>query len=180
MLTQIEVKKLFYYDRKSGKLIRKVDVNNFHGFKGSIVGSKHTGGYLTVCVEGKTRYVHRLVWLFHKGFLPEHGLDHINRSKTDNRIENLREASKQCNSRNSGNTKANKSGIKGVYWSKAANKWVAQIAVQKKTYYLGSFSDFTEAVCHRLAAEQCFDWSRCNSKSAARKYVDLTIRGKNG
>ena len=38
-------------------------------------------------------------------------------------------------------------------------------------YHLGIFTDFTEAVAHRLSSEQCLNWSNCDSFSPAFKHI---------
>ncbi len=62
-------------------------------------GSFDKDGYLIIKVKGKQFKAHRIVWLLNYGEFPLYELDHINKIKTDNRIENLRESSRfeQCN-----------------------------------------------------------------------------------
>lgn len=48
----------------------------------------------------------------------------------------------------------NTSGVRGVYWSKRQNKWVAQITFQGKTKHLGSFKTIEEAASVRKHAEE--------------------------
>ena len=63
--------------------------------------SDDTYGYDTVCLEGKTRKVHRLVastFLQNPEKHPQ--IDHINRNRKDNRVENLRYASRSENINN--------------------------------------------------------------------------------
>lgn len=55
-------------------------------------GSLDRDGYLIIKVKGKQYKAHRIVWLLHHGDFPNGEIDHINRIRTDNRIENLREA----------------------------------------------------------------------------------------
>ena len=59
----------------------------------------HQTGYLVCNYDGQRIYVHRLTWYLHYGYWPKR-LDHINRIKTDNRIENLREATAEQSSQN--------------------------------------------------------------------------------
>lgn len=63
------------------------------------LGSKDKDGYLILKVKGKRLKAHRVAWLLNYGEFPEGEIDHINRDRTDNRIENLRIASRtlQCN-----------------------------------------------------------------------------------
>jgi hypothetical protein len=83
-----------------------------------------------------------------------------------------------CNLRNTGNNKANKSGVKGVNWTKNMNKWLVYITINYKQNKLGYFNEFDEAVCVRLMTEQCLNWEGCDSCSPAYKYVTKNIQGK--
>jgi len=147
------------------------DVRRSGATKGRVAGKVLPDGYRYVRVDGKWRLAHRIVWLHQKGYLPENGLDHINRNRSDNRLCNLREASKACNMRNAGNPMNNTSGVKGVSFDSSRKKWLAHIMVSKKLYNLGRTADFGEAVLLRFAAEQCLGWESCDANSPARKYA---------
>lgn len=67
---------------------------------GSKVKSKTSDGYLAVCLKGKQYKAHRVAWFLYHGEWPEDQIDHINRVKTDNRIDNLRCVSHQENQMN--------------------------------------------------------------------------------
>ena len=58
---------------------------------GTQAGTLVPGGYRKVRVNGKFLQENRVVWVWHHGEIPQ-GLvvDHINRNRSDNRIENLR------------------------------------------------------------------------------------------
>ena len=43
--------------------------------------------------------------------------------------------------------------------------------ISYKTHHIGRYDDFDEAVCHRIAIEQCLGWSGCDSSSPAYRYV---------
>jgi hypothetical protein len=87
---------------------------------------------------------------------PPHEIDHINECKSDNRICNLRKATSGENKQNVTLKKNNKSGAKGVVWCTTKNKWKAQIGKNKKSYSLGYFFDFEDAVKARKMAENEF------------------------
>ena len=53
--------------------------------------------------------------------------------------------------------KSNTSGYNGVYYNRRSGKWAAQITFKKKTYYLGSYLEITEAVKARHRAEEMYD-----------------------
>lgn len=176
-LTQERLKELFDY-REDGNLIWKKPEKRQHAKIGDIAGFTNSDGYIVTWINKKQHYNHRLIWCWHHGYFPEGLLDHKDRIKHHNWIDNLKEASKQCNARNTGNPKDNTSGVKGVIKTENGKKWYSQIWV-KKMYNLGSFEDFDEAVCHRLAAEQCLNWSNCDSNSPAYLWVKNNIQNKN-
>jgi hypothetical protein len=168
MITQGYVKELFHY--KDGNLFWKVRRQGVRF--GNVVGTLHSSGYLSVVVDRKDYLVHRLVFLYHFGYMPENDIDHIDRNRSNNKIENLREVSKSCNSRNSMQQNSTSSGVKGLSWHKRDQKWQVHIAVHGTRKYLGYYSDFTEAAAHRLAAEQCLDWGSCDSSSPAHQFME--------
>jgi len=170
MITQKELKKFVRYDHKIGIFIRVKKTNNRHSV-GDIAGSKFKNGYIYIWINKKRYTAHRLAFLYMEGYFPENDIDHIDRNRSNNKWDNLREVSRSCNVKNSKLNSRNNSGIKGVSWHKQAQKWVTDIYTNKKSKYLGVFKDFDEAVCHRLAAEQCLNWSGCDSNSSAYKYV---------
>jgi hypothetical protein len=176
LVTQERLKELLHYDPLTGVFIRLVDVGN-RVKAGQIINRKDSYGYSVVGVDGKRYLAHRLAWLYVYGYLPENDIDHIDRVRHHNWISNLREVSRACNQRNTGNPKDNTSGTKGVVWNKAVGKWQASVMVNGKQVYLGQHTNFTEAACHRLAAEQAEDWAGCDSSSPAYIFVRDNIQG---
>jgi HNH endonuclease/AP2 domain len=116
---------------------------------GSTAGSVTARGYVRICLN-KNRYsAHRLAWLIVHGDLPKGELDHINGIRSDNRLINLRPATRQQNGMNMKNSGRNKTGYKGVY-RRSSGKWAAQIMVGGKTKTLGAFQtpqDAHKAYC---------------------------------
>lgn len=53
-------------------------------------------------------------------------------------------------------SKANTSGVRGVYFNKQRKKWVAQIMLRGKCHYLGGYDSFNEAVQARKRGEKMF------------------------
>lgn len=108
---------------------------------------KKNKGYIYIEIEGKSYSAHRLAWFYVNGTWPKHIIDHINGNKSDNRIENLREATNGQNRANSKTT--NKHGLKGVRrlpWMKETDKcWQASIKYNKKVIYLGCYHTKEEA-----------------------------------
>lgn len=172
-----EVRRLFDYDWVTGKLIWKVKPSkNIH--KGSVVNGGVKCGYSKVGINGVRYKTHRIVWIWHNGYDSEHFIDHIDKDKLNNSIENLREVNKQCNMRNSSVRLTTKTGIKGVYPAHGKDGlFVAQIIVNGRATYLGRSSDIVEVACHRLAAEQCLGWLDCDKDSSAYNFVIGAING---
>jgi len=110
---------------------------------GKLAGSK-TNDYKRVAFYGKEYYLHRIIFMMHKGYMPKF-IDHIDNNKSNNKIENLREASHSQNQWNHKLRSDNKSGIKGVSWANRDKSWKAQCYVNGKQYQLGYFKDLNEA-----------------------------------
>jgi hypothetical protein len=168
MITQDYVRELFHY--KDGGLFWKTHRKGVRA--GSMAGTRCSNGYLHATIDRKLYLAHRLIFLYHHGYLPENDIDHIDRNRSNNKIENLREVSKSCNSRNSMQQNSTSSGVKGITWNKHTQKWKAHIATDGTSKYLGYYSDFTEAVAHRHAAEQCLNWGSCDSSSPAHQFME--------
>lgn len=143
MLTQERIQHLFTYDHKNGLLIR--NFTRGHALVGTSSSAKDKDGYGVIGIDGKLYRTHRVVWLYVHGNFPNGYLDHINRNKADNRIENLREVSKAQNRENIDKAKSNQSGFKGVWLHKQTKKWCASIGYKGKNIHLGSFSSIEEA-----------------------------------
>lgn len=119
------------FDYKDGELYWKVNKTT-RNLIGKRVGS-FAHGYKTVMVDGKNWRIHRLVYLMHHGHLPKM-IDHINNDRSDNRIENLREANDNQNAHNQMMRPDNITGVKGVSWNNARQTWVVRVNYMKRTY----------------------------------------------
>jgi len=126
----------------------------------------HSRGYATAYAGGGRRdqkYVlmHQLI------VSSEADIDHRNGNKLDNRKQNLRPATR---SQNNANRKAqpHSSKYKGVRWHRQNKKWTAQIGVDGKSKYLGSFVSEEEAaqVYDRAAIELYGAFAKVNLEAA--------------
>jgi len=88
-----------------------------------------------------SKRVHRLVAMAFLDLQSGQDVDHINRDRTDNRLENLRTATR---SQNLCNSPARRNGLKGT--RPKGNRWQAQITINGKAAHLGSYT--TEAEAH--------------------------------
>ncbi len=146
---------------------------SFNIFNGNFLG-KEAGGLTrsdlpqwAVRIDGSLIYRSLIVWALCKGEWlkwPQR-IDHENRNRLDDRIENLRIATQSQNMANAELRSTNTSGYKGVHWDNRAKKWVAQIKVNYKLKYLGSFDD--PAYAHAVyvkAAKEAFGEYACDGK----------------
>ena len=148
------IKEHLLYNKNTG--IFYWNVNRQKIQKGSIAGGLSGEGYIQIRVLGKKMGAHRMAWLLHYGTLPKNQLDHINEIKTDNRIENLREATHSQNMRNYTHNVKNTSGYKNVVWSKKSSKWQVGLRVNGKKKHIGLFNSINEAVEAAQSARQQF------------------------
>ena len=106
------------------------------------VGFVNSGGYLCIRYKGDNYKVHRIIWAMHHGDTNLQ-IDHINRCRSDNRIENLRAVTPSANKFNSN---------RGVTWMKQVNKW----RVQWGTNHVCLADDLFEAWCIRKSKEASY------------------------
>jgi len=119
---------------------------------GQIAGGGHVKGYRRIRVDGLLYLAHRLAWLFVHGDFPILDIDHIDRNRDNNAIENLRVATTSLNCANSRHRRNNTSGFKGVEWRKAKQKWHAGIMVDGRRLHLGTFDTPEAAHAAYMAA----------------------------
>lgn len=136
MITTAKVKELFDY--QDGNLIWKK--SNRNGWIGKTAGNLQENGYVVIKLNNKFYKAHRLVWLWHGKELPA-SLDHINRNRADNRIENLRASEAYENSSNRTMAVNNVSGCRNVTWHKRLQKWVVVVSSQGKRFSFGCYKD---------------------------------------
>lgn len=146
-LSQDRLKDLFGYNADTGLFYRKKKRSGC-SFKKPPGNPSH--GYIRIQIDGVSYQAHRLAWLYFYGEWPETDLDHINGDRSDNRIVNLRLATR---SQNLMNMRTRRRGLKGVYFDKRQQRWCARIHIEYKTIWLGSHKTEEEAhAAYQLAA----------------------------
>lgn len=151
LITQEIVKSLMEYNPETGVCTwRERGVPSFDAkFAGGRAGTIQTDKYgkkrRQVSVKGKLYKEHRVIWLYMTGHMPDDEIDHINHDATDNRWENLREATRHENAKNLSMSSLNTSGFPGVRWEEKRGKWYARIRVNKAERSLGRFDDLENA-----------------------------------
>lgn len=154
-LTADTLRSVLHYDQETGIFTWKVSTSN-RVKVGAVAGCPDGRGYLMIRVQSRLYLAHRLAWLYVSGTWPTDQLDHVNRVRTDNRIENLREVTNKQNGQNKSKSSNNTSGHTGVYWHKSYSKWQACIKHNQKLIHLGYFTDIEDAIAARKAAEKLY------------------------
>jgi hypothetical protein len=119
---------------------------------GAPAGCITSKGYRVLCIEGRNYPAHRIAWAIVHGAWPADEIDHINHARDDNRIVNLREASRAENCQNRSLPKNNSSGQIGVHFHTGSGLWVARAMVGGRRQHMGAFTLRDAAVACRKAA----------------------------
>jgi hypothetical protein len=166
------LRKLFRYDSVSGKLYWRERTPDMFvsgkrnadwcckiwnsNYAGKEANNPHNFGYSCVSLAGNKYFSHRIIMFLEHEVDSKEEIDHINGNKADNRICNLRFATKSQNSMNTNNRKNNKSGVKGVHFNSYHKIWDCRMMVNKKVIHLGYYKNFNDAVNARKLAENKF------------------------
>ncbi len=116
--------------------------------EGSVAGRLDKDGYVLIGLNYREYRAHRLAWFYFYEKWPDTELDHKNRNRRDNSIDNLREATHSQNLANS-TRGASVESPRGVYWDAVHSKWVAKCGWQGKTYFLGRYRLLEDAEAAR-------------------------------
>lgn len=135
-MNQQTVKEWLLYDKATGVFtwLKKPSRGRLAGNR---AGCKKDN-YRRIKLLGKWYYEHRLAWMYVTGEWPDPEVDHLNGHGTDNRWDNLREATSLINKQNRHCArKDSSSGLIGAMPNK--NGWMARIKVNGKNHHLGTF-----------------------------------------
>ena len=166
ILSQEKLLKLFDYDSETGCLIWvNRPIEHFAGerhFKawntrhaGKLAGAFGVDGYTSVLIRKERFLAHRIIWVHQYGDVDDFHLfeiDHINRDRSNNRLNNLRLVTTEINLKNHPRRKDNTSGVTGVGWSKYKRMWFARINYDRKDKFLGYFQTIEAATSARIDA----------------------------
>ncbi len=121
---------------------------------GTIAGNMERG-YLRIRLDKVIYYAHRLAWMYVHGEFPQDDTDHINGNRADNRICNLRPATRAQNMQNQIAARGNgKSGYLGVCWNRVNRKWEANIKAEGRPRRIGLFDNPADAHAAYVAAKK--------------------------
>lgn len=154
MISREKLQELLHYDPETGWFTWRVKRNAHGGAKqpGDRAGYKAPTGYRFINTQGRPYKEHRLAWLYVHGEWPSGEIDHANRNPGDNRLVNLRVATRSQNAANMVGARRAASGFKGVYKHKNGQSWFSQISVASRSKFLGRFPTPEEAHAAYVAA----------------------------
>jgi hypothetical protein len=138
-LTVERLREVIAYDQETGLFTWRVTLSPIAQAGKQAGCTRSTRGYRKIRIDGRLFPAHRLAWLYVTGRWPVACIDHRNLDPSDNRFDNLREATP---SQNMFNMRGQKSAfpLKGVHRGTVTGKaWRSCISAGKKAIHLGSF-----------------------------------------
>ena len=151
-ITAARLREILHYDPETGVFTNLVQRGNAK--PGIRLGSITPYGYSVIPIYGTNYMAHRLAWLYVHGTWPDADVDHINGSRADNRLGNLRDVSREMNLQNIKCVSKAVSGFRCVYPTRDPNRWYAQISVKNKIRHLGTFGSREEASAAYIDAKR--------------------------
>ena len=142
-ITPEELHRIFHYNPETGDLSWRVGCRKITA--GTTITCVRPDGYRVVGVGYTTYRAHRIIWAMQTGAWPTETIDHKNGVRSDNRWENLREATKSQNNVNKIASKKSKTGVRGVTVCNKTGHFYSRINFEKKSYYLGYYRTLEEA-----------------------------------
>jgi hypothetical protein len=154
------LRELFSYNPETGELLWRPrpgstwGINSWNAkYPGKRAGTLVNGYWMVGLPEAGIFLAHRVIWKMVYGSDPQAFLDHINGDRSDNRLANLREATRSDNAQNKPTQRNNTSGFSGVHWVRRCKKWQSRIGIGGKKVVLGLFTSPEEAYQAYLGAK---------------------------
>jgi hypothetical protein len=155
MITYEQAVSRFFYFSDTGQVF---DIHT--GVAAGRIEVNHGTSYQKISAFGTTVRGHQIAWLLFYRCWPEGEIDHIDGDGLNNRVGNLRDATRSENQRNQRPGKRNKSGILGVSWHSPTKSWQSSMWVGGKRKFLGRFKRLKHAAAARIAAAAEHGYSR--------------------
>lgn len=156
MITQTELKTRLHYNPFTG-VFSWVLPKGRTLKSGAIAGTTHHSGYRQIKIDGQLHQSHRLAWLYVHGYFPLQDLDHVNGDRSNNKLNNLRLASRAENTQNQRKARIdNTGGYLGVSFVKRTSRWRARIQIKSKPILIGYFATPIEAHEAYLQAKRLY------------------------
>lgn len=146
VLTAEYLRKVLFYEPATGQFFHEVTDGGAQF--GMLAGAVGKDGRRRIRVGGRKYLASRLAWLYVHGRWPENDIDHENRDRGDDRIENLRDCTKSQNMANRKRIKSNNSGVTGVHRTKTGS-----FTAHCSGWTSKAFKTLEEAIEARIQAE---------------------------
>jgi hypothetical protein len=152
LVTAEQLRQALLFDLSTGLFTWRCD----RGRNGAAKAGERAGcvdrstGYRVITISGRQYLAHRLAWLYVHDEWPPEMIDHINGVRSDNRMDNLRLASRRQNGANAKKPSHNSTGFKGVCRIQPSKRFPferfrAYIRLGGRVTHLGFFSTAEEA-----------------------------------
>lgn len=165
MVTAERLREVLQYDSETGAFTWRV-LRRYKATAGSLAGTVGSRGYLQISIDNRLYLAHRLAWLYVHGEWPSATIDHINGTRVDNRLANLRDVSIAENIQNAYQPRPGKVScqMRGATKDKRCKNWKSSITANGITYRLGQFATAAEAHQAYLAAKSRLHAGGMNGK----------------
>lgn len=153
----------YYHDQEDGHLHYKISGHgNNIGDRVGWQGDLNFGKYWLMSIRGKRYRAHRIIWIFHHGYIPNgYEIDHIDGNRINNRIDNLRLVTRAQNGKNKINYTDKHFGVR---YDARYKKWRAQIKENGNVRHIGTFNTENEAIKARKEAEKKYGFHAGHGK----------------
>ncbi len=153
-ITAARVRELFDYEPETGIFRWRATGRGRGRVAGGEAGHARHDGYVIIFVDTVICFAHRLAWLHVHGEWPPELIDHKDGDRSNNRISNLRPATKATNAHNIRKAnKTNRIGLLGVS-QHARGGFTASIVVNMESRYLGYFKTKEDAHAAYISAKR--------------------------
>lgn len=143
-------------------------------------GLAATATYVTI--DDKKQLIHQAVYRREHGSIPKgRTIDHINRNTGDNRIDNLRAATRQEQIANRSNSLDTQSGYFGVQWMKKNKKWIGRVQTREngkpRSYPSRLFTDELDAAIYYDLSVRKYELSSTRNFTDEQLYSIIRRKG---
>ena len=149
-LTRARLRELLHYNPKTGEFRWRKRPGDGHGDPSA--GYVESRAYRRIKVDGRAYREHQLAWFYMTGRWGKATIDHRDRDASNNRLNNLRRATRSQNNANRCRPRHNTSGHTGASLCRESAKWRATVSRNGKIIDLGRFETPQEAHEVYLAA----------------------------
>jgi hypothetical protein len=152
-VTRARLRELLHYDPDTGEFRWLERVTRWIQ-PGDLAGTVDQR-YRRITIKGRHYRAHHLAWFYMKGKWCSQVIDHRDGDPSNNRLANLRSATKTQNSANKRRYRNNACGLKGVCRERSG--WRATIYKDGRRHHLGNFPTPQEAhAAYAKAAHEMF------------------------